>query len=182
MFKTSGNLGTNCAREATWDRLEGQRRETNMASQSHYNCCVPLCNNSFRNAPELHYYRIPKEPAIRKQYVVLIRNETLKLDKECTRICSAHYEGGEKFSRTHLPSRPSFEEMQKMEQTKRKSPMAELPLETNFEIEEHSKENLGIDTHCNSVEIQTIVTGPVKQGQNPKYNYQAKLIADKIAV
>ena len=34
--------------------------------------------------------------------------------------------------------------------------MAELPLEANFEMEEHSKENLDID---NSVEIQTLLTG-----------------------
>ena len=45
---------------------------------SHYNCCVPHCTNSFRNAPCLHYYRIPKDPDVRKKYVVLIRNETLK--------------------------------------------------------------------------------------------------------
>lgn len=147
----------------------------NMASQ--YNCCVPNCTNSFRNAPELHYYRIPKDPAIRKKFVVLIWNETLKLDKESTRICSAHFEGAEKLSRTYLPSifpwttshvprrilkRASFEETQKMEQTKRKSPMAELPLEANFEIEEHSKENLSIDT---SVEVQTLLTG------NPSHLY-----------
>ena len=46
--------------------------------------------------------------------------------------------------------------MQQMEQTRRKLPVAELPLEANFEIEEHSKENLNIDT---SVEVQTLLTG-----------------------
>ena len=71
---------------------------------SHYNCCVPHCTNSFRNAPYLHYYRIPKDPDVRKKYVVLIRNETLKVNSESTRICSAHFDGGEKLSRTHLPS------------------------------------------------------------------------------
>ena len=138
---------------------------------SHYNCCVRNCKNSFRNAPDLHYYRIPKEPAIQKRYVAFTQNETLIVDKESTRTCSAQFEGGGKRSRTHLPSifpwttphvpsrilkRASFEETQKMEQTKRKLPMAELPLEANSEIEEHSKENLSIDT---SVEVQTLLTG-----------------------
>ncbi|XP_074632715.1 uncharacterized protein LOC141891627 [Acropora palmata] len=99
---------------------------------SHYNCCVPHCTNSFRNAPSLHYYRIPKDPDVRKKYVVLIRNETLKVNSESTRICSAHFDGGEKLSRTHLPSifpwtkqmvarrelkRVSFEETQKMDRS-----------------------------------------------------------------
>ena len=141
---------------------------------AHYNCCVPLCNNSFRNAPGLHYYRIPKDPDVRQKYVVLIRNETLKVDSESTRICSAHFDGGEKLSRTHLPSifpwtkptvprreltRASFEETQKMDRSKkRKTPLAELLLDANFQLEEQSKENIGVDTST-SVEIQTLLTG-----------------------
>lgn len=27
----------------------------------HYNCCVPGCTNSFRNASHLHFYRLPKD-------------------------------------------------------------------------------------------------------------------------
>lgn len=133
-------------------------KRKNMAT--HYNCCVRNCKNSFRNAPELHYYRIPKEPAIQKRYVAFTQNETLIVDKESTHTCSAH-EGGGKRSRTHLPSifpwttPKKKKETQKMEQTKRKLPMAELPLEVNSEIEEHSKENLSIDT---SVEVQTLLT------------------------
>ena len=52
---------------------------------AHYNCCVPHCTNSFRNAPYLHYYRIPKDPDVRKKYVVPIRNETLTVNSESTR-------------------------------------------------------------------------------------------------
>ena len=127
---------------------------------SHHNCCVPHCTNSFRNAPYLHshYYRIPKDPDVRKKYVVLIRNETLKVNSESTRICSAHFDGGEKLSRTHLPSifpwtkqmvarrelkRVSFEETQKMEQTKkRKTPLTELPLDA---LCQQPKENFSLD-------------------------------------
>jgi len=70
----------------------------------HANCCVPGCTNSFRNAPNLQYHRIPKDPGLRKTYKVLLKNETLKLDSDLTRICSSHFEGGMKLSRMHLPS------------------------------------------------------------------------------
>ena len=68
------------------------------------NCCVPLCFNNFRNHPELQYYRLPKDEELRKQYRILIKNSALKEDKDNTRICSAHFEGGRKLSRRHLPS------------------------------------------------------------------------------
>ena len=68
------------------------------------NCCVPGCLNNFRNSPELQYYRIPKDSGLRKQYVHLIRNKTLKIDSDNTRICSEHFDGGKKTSRQQLPS------------------------------------------------------------------------------
>ena len=133
---------------------------------SHCNCCVSHCTNSFRNAPYLHYYRIPKDLDVRKKYVVLIRNETLKVNSESRRICSAHFDGGEKLSRIHLPSifpwtkpavarrelkRVSFEETQKMEQTKkRKTLLTELPLDESCQ---QLKENFSIDNTSTSMEI-----------------------------
>ena len=36
--------------------------------------------------------------------MVLIRSNNLKVQSDNTRICSAHFEGGEKMSRSHLPS------------------------------------------------------------------------------
>ena len=68
------------------------------------NCCVPLCINNFRNSPNLSFYRIPKDSKLQKKYVVVMRNKNLKLKLGNTRICSAHFEGGEKLSRNHLPS------------------------------------------------------------------------------
>ena len=58
---------------------------------AHSDCCVPGCNDTFRKQ-NLHFYRIPKDHDIRKEYLVLIRHETLKLDCKSTRICSAHYD------------------------------------------------------------------------------------------
>ena len=68
------------------------------------NCCVPGCFNNFRNSTGLEYYRIPKNSRLRKQYVHLIRNQTLKLNSDNTRICSEHFEGGRKKNPEHLPS------------------------------------------------------------------------------
>ena len=34
--------------------------------------CVPYCSNNFRNNPSLHYYRIPRDRTIRKEYVRLL--------------------------------------------------------------------------------------------------------------
>ena len=70
----------------------------------HKSCCVPLCTNNFRNSSGLTFYRIPKEKSIRREYVRLIRNENLKLESNSTRVCSAHWSGGKKLSRNHLPS------------------------------------------------------------------------------
>ena len=67
-------------------------------------CCVPNCLNNFRNNPSLQYYRIPKNPIIRKEYVRLLRNDYLKLESQNTRVCSQHFEGGKKRDREHLPS------------------------------------------------------------------------------
>ena len=70
----------------------------------HFNCCVPGCTNSFRNSPELQFYRIPKDERLRKTYKIILKNETLRLDSRVTRICSSHFEGGTKLSRSHLPT------------------------------------------------------------------------------
>ena len=70
----------------------------------HANCCVPGCTNNYRTKHGLSYYRIPKDKKLRRQYKILIRNATLKLDADNTRICGDHFEGGHKRSRLHLPS------------------------------------------------------------------------------
>lgn len=68
------------------------------------NCCVPGCQNNFRNSVGIKFYRIPKNEQLRKRYVQLLRNETLKLKSDNTRICSEHFEGGYKATPDHLPS------------------------------------------------------------------------------
>ena len=78
------------------------------------NCCVPGCFNNFRNSSGLQFYRIPKDASLRKEYKRLLRNETLKLNSDNARICSAHFEEGKKRNRNQLPcifpwSKPTVE-------------------------------------------------------------------------
>ena len=70
----------------------------------HATCCVPLCPNNSKNSHGLAFYRILKARRIRREYVRLLPNDNLNLNSDSTRICSAHWDGGEKSSRTHLPS------------------------------------------------------------------------------
>ena len=70
-----------------------------------YNCCVPGFTNSHRNKPSgFKFYCLPTDLELRKKYDVLIRNDNLKVSSMHTRICCEHWEGGQKLSRTHLPS------------------------------------------------------------------------------
>ena len=47
---------------------------------------------------------IPKDEAVFKEYKRLIRNDNLKEFSANTRICGNHFPGGERMSRTQLPS------------------------------------------------------------------------------
>ena len=46
-----------------------------------YNCCVPGCNNGHRNrSTALKFYCIPKDSELQKAYVLLLKNDSLKID------------------------------------------------------------------------------------------------------
>ena len=62
----------------------------------HATCCVPLCPNDFKTSHGLAFYRIPKARLIRREYARWLRNDNLNLN--------SRWDGGEKRSRTHLPS------------------------------------------------------------------------------
>ena len=97
-------------------------------------CCVPLCPNNFKNSHGLAFYRIPKAKRIRREYVRLLRNDNLNLNSDSTRICSLHWDGGEKRSRTHLPS---FFPWSK----KKKWTTNSIQVRGNFEFKSQEKEN-----------------------------------------
>ncbi|KAL9977585.1 hypothetical protein ACROYT_G015005, partial [Oculina patagonica] len=78
--------------------------ETRQLSMGKRNCCVPNCANSWRNSPEVKYHCLPKDKTLLKEYKRLIRNDNLKEFSANTRICGNHFPGGERMSRTQLPS------------------------------------------------------------------------------
>ena len=86
-----------------WGGTENPEQPTGMMP-GRATCCVPLCPNNFKNFHGLAFYRIPKARRIRREYVRLLRNDNLNLNSDSTRICSAHWDGGEKSSRTHSRS------------------------------------------------------------------------------
>ena len=66
--------------------------------------CVPGCTNNWRNSPTMKFHTLPSDPKVKNMYEKLIRNKTLRLNAPNTRICGAHFPGGERMSRTQLPS------------------------------------------------------------------------------
>ena len=69
-----------------------------------FNCCVPKCTNNWRNSPNLPFHSLPKDPMVPAEYNRLIRNETLRVCSQNTKICGGHFVGGERACRTELPS------------------------------------------------------------------------------
>ena len=69
-----------------------------------FNCCVPKCLNNWRNSPNLKFHTLPSDTKVRQQYIKLIRNDSLKVDAQHTRICGAHFPHNERMCRTQLPS------------------------------------------------------------------------------
>ena len=62
-----------------------------------FSCCihVPGCTSNWRNSPNMKFHTLPTQPKVKKTYVRLIRNATLKKDTLTTRICGAHFPNGE---------------------------------------------------------------------------------------
>ena len=56
---------------------------------------VPGCTSNWRNSPNMKFHTLPTQPKVKKTYVRLIRNATLKKDALTTRICGAHFPNGE---------------------------------------------------------------------------------------
>ena len=44
-------------------------------SKSSQHCCVPLCTSDSRYNPKLHFHHIPKNPDLRKQWIIKIRRD-----------------------------------------------------------------------------------------------------------
>ena len=42
-------------------------------SKAAVHCCVPLCTSDSRYNPELHFHHIPKNPELKRQWIIKIR-------------------------------------------------------------------------------------------------------------
>ena len=60
------------------------------------NCCVHLGKNNFRNSPGLAFCRIPKARRIQRECTFVSERYNLIVNSDSTRICSAHWDGGDK--------------------------------------------------------------------------------------
>ena len=133
----------------------------------HYNCCVSGCKNNFRKAPQLQYYRIPKLEEHRKTYKAVLGEKTNNLEAKSTRICSAHFEGGRKLSRNHLPTifpwscvnkTPKSETRQNLEDIAISTPTKKTKYDTELLNADEAKENLNAcetgfhEVHLNNLE------------------------------
>ena len=133
----------------------------------HYNCCVSGCKNNFRKAPQLQYYRIPKLEEHRKTYKAVLGEKTNNLEAKSTRICSAHFEGGRKLSRNHLPTifpwfcinkTPKSETRQNLEDIAISTPTKKTKYDTELLNADEAKENSNAcetgfhEVHLNNLE------------------------------
>ena len=138
------------------------------------NCCVSGCTKNFRNNPGITYYRILKDEKLRRRYEILIRNATLKVESDNTRICEQHFEGGIKKSRYHLPSifpwskpvstrrvlkRFSSEEVKK---SSKKSRRALRPSSSAADSRTESELNIELPLTTNEQDGHTDFCGPVR--------------------
>ena len=123
------------------------------------NCNVPGCFDSFRNSSGLQYQRIPKDAFLRKEYKRLLRNETLKLNGDNTRICSTHFEGGKKLNWNQLPSispwsKPTVErrELKRVIQTELKIQRKRREVTNRNTVLHEEVRESGMQPACNSID------------------------------
>ncbi|XP_015757044.1 PREDICTED: uncharacterized protein LOC107336483 [Acropora digitifera] len=138
------------------------------------NCCVPGCTNNFRNNPGIKYYRISKDEKVRRRCEILIRNATLKVKSDNTRICEQHFEGGIKKSRYDLPSifpwsKPASTRRvlkrfpsEEVKKSSKKSRRTLRPSSSAADSKTESELNFGLHLATNEQDGHTDFCGPVR--------------------
>lgn len=77
----------------------------------HWNCASSLCFNSWRTKG-VHYYHLPiKNLELQHEYAKILKNEKVNWKKQV--ICSAHWTGGKRLSKDHIPDIICSEEQMK---------------------------------------------------------------------
>ena len=66
-------------------------------------CCIPLCYNNSQRNPSLSFYVIPKDPVLRKKWLIQISRKDFVPSKS-HRVCSDHFVGGKKTYMNNIPT------------------------------------------------------------------------------
>ena len=86
------------------------------------------------------YLFIEFQKNIRREYVCLLRNDSLKLESESTRVCSAHWTEGKKLSKNQLLSVFPWTKKRNERQILSKTQFVEKSIGKKKEFEESSAE------------------------------------------
>ena len=68
------------------------------------NCCVPLCHATSKRHKQLSWHALPRDPKLKKRWVVAIRNDTLKVNSRGTSVCGLHFQGGRRTYDVNTPT------------------------------------------------------------------------------
>ena len=58
------------------------------------NCCVPYCHAVSKRHKLLSWHILPRDEQLRKEWMVLIRNDNLRVNSKGTSVCGLHFRGG----------------------------------------------------------------------------------------
>ena len=58
------------------------------------NCCVPYCHATSKRHKQLTWHVLPRDETLRKRWILLIRNDNLRVTSKGTAVCGLHFRGG----------------------------------------------------------------------------------------
>ena len=67
-------------------------------------CCIPQCKSNNRKNPELSFYKIPKNPELKKKWVQLLKRKGVREPGPSHKVCSMHFVEGKKTYTNNIPT------------------------------------------------------------------------------
>ena len=68
------------------------------------NCCVPHCHATSKRHKHLSWHVLPRDETLRKRWIVLIRNDNLRVSSKGTSVCGLHFRGGRRTYDENTPT------------------------------------------------------------------------------
>ena len=86
--------------------LEGSNTKNNVVSGRMWKryCCIPQCKSNNRKNPELSFYKIPKNPELKKKWVQLLKRKGVREPGPSHKVCSMHFVEGKKIYTNNIPT------------------------------------------------------------------------------